>query len=116
VDQNYGGGIPGQCLAHHFSRMHAGPIDRAAEQLLEGDQVVTVVQVQAAEELVGLIAQPRHQIAADSGRGIEQRSDSEGLAIVAPGQFQGRLQAAISRGPEAALLQQHSGAGAKQTA
>jgi hypothetical protein len=37
-----------QGLPQHLSRVHAGPIDSAAKQLFEGNQPVTVIEVQAA--------------------------------------------------------------------
>ena len=35
-------------LAQDLTRVHAGAVDGAAEQLLEGDQAVAVIEVQAA--------------------------------------------------------------------
>ena len=42
------GGIAGQRLLHYLARMHAGAVDGAAEQLIEGDQAMPIVQMQAA--------------------------------------------------------------------
>ena len=37
-----------QSLPQYLSRMHAGPIDGAAKELFEGNEPVTVIEVQAA--------------------------------------------------------------------
>jgi hypothetical protein len=37
-----------QYLSQHLARMHAGAVDRAAEQLLEGNEPMAVIEVQAA--------------------------------------------------------------------
>jgi hypothetical protein len=41
-------GVVQQGLAQHLARVNAGAVDRAAEQLFEGNQPVAVVEVQAA--------------------------------------------------------------------
>src|SRR5207248_11629885 len=41
-----------QRLAQHLAGMHSGAVDGAAKQLLEGDEPVPVVEVQAAEDFV----------------------------------------------------------------
>ena len=48
VRKDYGRGIPAQGLLDDFAGVHAGAIDRAAEQLVKGDQPMPVVEVQAA--------------------------------------------------------------------
>ena len=50
------GGISLQRQLDDLPRMHARAVDGAAEQFLEGDQAVPVVEVQAAERLVAAIA------------------------------------------------------------
>ena len=45
VCDDHGGGVPLQSLLDHLARMHARPVDRAAEQLFEVDQTVTVVEL-----------------------------------------------------------------------
>jgi hypothetical protein len=47
-------------LVAHLHRM-TGAVDSAAEQLLESQDPVPVVQVEAAKQLVGKVAKPRHQ-------------------------------------------------------
>ena len=48
VRKDHRRGVVPQRLPQHLARMHAGAVDRAAEELLEGDQPVAVVEVQAA--------------------------------------------------------------------
>jgi len=48
VRQDYRRGVVRERLAQDLARVHAGTVDGAAEQLLEGDQPVAVIQVQAA--------------------------------------------------------------------
>jgi hypothetical protein len=43
--QDHCGGIVPQCLLHDFARMDRCTVDRAAEQILAGDQRVAVVEV-----------------------------------------------------------------------
>ena len=61
-------GIVRERLAHHLSRMHARAVDGAAKQFVEGDQTVPVIEVEAAEHLVGPIAQLCGQETARFGR------------------------------------------------
>ena len=51
--------------------MHAGAIDGAAEQLLEGNYPVAIVEQQAGEYLVGQVPQAAGKKAAGSGRVVE---------------------------------------------
>ena len=48
VGKNKRSGIVRQSLAQHLTGMHPGTVDRAAKQLLEGDEAVAVVEEQAA--------------------------------------------------------------------
>ena len=48
MGENERRGIVRQSLAQHLPGMHPGTVDRAAEQLLEGDEPVAVVEEQAA--------------------------------------------------------------------
>jgi hypothetical protein len=48
VRKDHRRGVVQQRLPQHLARMDAGAVDRAAEELLEGDQPVAVVEVQAA--------------------------------------------------------------------
>ncbi len=111
VSEDHRCGIAAERLLDDFARMHAGAVDGAAKQLVEGDQAVAVVQVQAAEQLMGLVPQPADQEAVRSGRRIQQRSVAQGLGVVTPRQFQGGLQTAIARRAQAPLGEQGGAVG-----
>ena len=53
--------VVSECLSHDFARVHARPIDGAAEQFLEGDQPMPGIEIEAAEHLEGSIAKLRDQ-------------------------------------------------------
>ena len=57
MGKDHGRRIVGERLPHDLARMNARAVDRAAEQLVERDQAMATVEVQAAEDLVGAIAQ-----------------------------------------------------------
>ena len=48
VREDYGSRVVKQGLPQDLPRMHAGAVDRAAEELLEGNEPVTVIEVQTA--------------------------------------------------------------------
>ncbi len=48
-------GVVEQRLAHDFPGMHDGAVEGAAEELLESDQAVPGIQVEAAKDLVGSV-------------------------------------------------------------
>jgi hypothetical protein len=48
VSEDQGGCIVQQSLAQHLTGMHARAVDGAAEELLEGDQAMPVVEIPAA--------------------------------------------------------------------
>ena len=52
VREDHGGGIVREAAPHYFARVHAGAVDRAAEQLLERDHAVAVVEEHAREHFV----------------------------------------------------------------
>lgn len=83
-----------ECLPHDFARMHAGAVDRAAEELVEGDQAMAVVEVQAAEHLVRPVAQLGDEELGRVARRIQHRLRAQLLLIVSPGDFERRLQSA----------------------
>ena len=68
--------------------MHAGAVDGAAEQLLERQHAVAVVQVQAAEYLVRQVAQARAQVVAAVARVAQAGLFLQLFGQAAPGQFQ----------------------------
>lgn len=77
--QDHGGCIDRQRLLDHFSRVDAGPVNRATEQLLERDDPVPVVEIDAAEQLVFEASERDLQVvfgvsgAADRDAGLELR-------------------------------------------
>lgn len=109
-------GVVGERLAHHFARMHARPVDGAAEELFEGDQPMTVVEVQAAEHFVGPIAQMRGQEGARSIRRDQRGTQAQCFAVVAPGQLEGGLQQRVAGRAHAALPRARFEIGAQQLA
>ena len=102
-------GVVQQRLAQHFARMHAGAVDGAAEQLLERDQPVTVVEVQAAEHLVGAVAQLRQQEGARRLRGGERRPAAQRFAEVPPRELHGGLEHGEARRSDARCVRQRGG-------
>ena len=50
--ENDGCGVDGQCLLDHLARVDAGTINRAAEQFLEVQHAMPVIEIQAAKYLV----------------------------------------------------------------
>ena len=96
--------------------MDARAIDRAAEQLVEGDEPVPIVEVQAAEQLVGLVTQPADQEPMRGGRGIKQWAGAQRLGIVTARQLERRLQATVAGGAQAACGEQGGAIGAQQLA
>ena len=53
VGEDHSGCVVQQGLAEHLTRVHSRHVDGAAKELLEGDQPVTAVEIQTAEDLVG---------------------------------------------------------------
>ena len=51
-----------ECLLHDFARVDRCPIDRAAEQILAGDQPVAVAEVNQSERFKFAVREPRHQV------------------------------------------------------
>lgn len=81
-------GIVAQTGPDHFPRIDIGAVDGAAEQFLEGQYPVAIVQIQAGKHLVGQMSQPGPQKAPAVG-GIGQRGALlQFLAQRPPGQFQ----------------------------
>ena len=76
--QDNGRGVVVQGTHHNFPGMHTGTVDGAAEQFLEGDHAVPVVEIQAAEALMlqvsksGLQKRPGVRRAADGLAGFDR--------------------------------------------
>ena len=79
VGEDHRGRVVIRACAHDFARMDAGAVDGAAEHLLEGDQPVAVVEVQAAEHLVRPVAQLRDQERRGWPPGPERRPGAQRL-------------------------------------
>jgi hypothetical protein len=52
VVEDHGRGIVRESRLHDLARMNRGAVDRAAEEILNGDQAMAAVQVQCAENFV----------------------------------------------------------------
>ena len=62
VDQDHGGGVMSQGLLYDLSRVDAGRVDGAAEQLLEADHAVLAVEKYGTEHLVLVVLQQDLQV------------------------------------------------------
>ena len=96
VDQNQGCRVPRERVLDDLSRMDTRAVDRAPEELLEGDHAVSIVEIDHAENLVRQIAQPRPQEFACRSRVRERRADHHELLIVPTRQLEGGLKRGIS--------------------
>ncbi len=92
MGENDSRGVVEKHPPHHLPRMDAGPVDSAAEQLLEADDTMTVVQEQAGEHLAGVRPQPCLQKIAGTIGAVQHRLTFQGGFQVAPAQFQRRLE------------------------
>ena len=99
--ENHGGCIVQQRLAQHLARVNLRAVDRAAKQLLEGDQAMAVVEVKAAEHFIGTITQLRLQEAERRLRCRQRLSGTQFLVQVTAGEFDGRLDGCIARRSDA---------------
>ena len=53
--------VMSESLSYDLAGVHARPVDRAAKQLLEGDQPMPGIEIEAAEHLEGSIPKLRDQ-------------------------------------------------------
>jgi hypothetical protein len=72
--QDHCGGIVLECLLDDFARVDRCPIDRAAEQILAGDQAMTVVEVDQSERFEFAVREPRHQVVPGPLRRVQLRA------------------------------------------
>src|SRR6056297_2014546 len=98
--QDQRGGILRQGALDDLARVDAGAVDGAAEQFLEKNHAVAVVQVQAAEHLVRQVPETRPEEPSHGIRGAEGRAPSYGFLEVAPGELQSRLKLGVFHRPE----------------
>src|SRR5215470_3824459 len=109
-------GIVRQSLAQHLPGVHPRTVDRAAEQLLEGDEAVAVVEEQTAEDFVGPIAQLRNEKSPRGFGSAERRPYAQRLAEMSPGELQRRFQNGIARRSDSRLRATALGFGIQQHA
>ena len=96
VGEDHRGRIAAQSLLDHFARMDARPVDGAAEQLLERDHAVAIVQVDAAEHLVGKVPQAHSNELTRGARIGQRRSGQHELLVVPSGQLERCLQGYVA--------------------
>jgi len=74
--------IAGQRLLDDLARVDAGPVDRTAEELVEAEYPVAVVEEETAEELVRQIAEPGFQEPLGVRRTLQRlANDQAGLEV-----------------------------------
>lgn len=114
VREYYRSRVATQGLLDHLTRMHARAIYRAAKQFIEGDQSMTIVEVQTAKQLIRLIAQAGDEKAMGGSRGVEQRAGAQRLGVVSARQFERGLQTTVPGRTQAAQRQQRCPVSAEQ--
>ena len=87
VRQHHGGGVVVQGPQHHLARVHRGLTERAAKQLLHGNQVVLAVQKQHGKHLVLAVCQVQLQIVFHGLGAVKQRALLQLLGGGAAGQL-----------------------------
>src|SRR5262245_8688767 len=85
-----------QCLPDDFTRMDTGAVDGAAKHLFEMDESVTVVEVQAAEHLVGSITQLRGEELPRGRGGVQCGTGAKRLAVVAARELERRHERGVA--------------------
>ena len=87
VGQDHGGGVDGQRLLDDLARVDARAIDGAAEQLVETQHAMPVVEKQAAEDLVPEVAHVRLEERLCVGGAADGLAAGQRLCKVAPRQL-----------------------------
>ena len=95
------GTVPLQRLLDDFARIHARPVDCAAEHLLELDQPVPVVEIETAKYLVFQVPEAGDQILARCAGTCERGPRAQGLGELPVRDFDRGLQLRVARRPEA---------------
>ena len=89
VREDHRGGVVRQATPHDFARMHAGAVDRAAEQFLEGDHAMAVVEEQAGEHLVRIARARRDlQVVGAAPGSVSASAVSQFGVEIAPAEFE----------------------------
>src|SRR5215469_3210725 len=83
--------------------MYAGAVDRAAEELLERNQPMPVVEIQAAEYFVRSVAKLRHEKGARRFGSRQCRSETQRFTKMSPRELESRLENRVARGPDSRL-------------
>jgi len=94
VRKDHCGRVVRERLPHDFTRVHAGAVDGAAEEFVEGDQTMPAVEMQAAEHLVWPVAQLGDEEFRRVVRRVEHRLRAQLLLVVPPCDFERGLQTA----------------------
>src|SRR5215469_17431253 len=105
-----------QYLPQHLARVHAGAVDRAAEELLEGNEPMAVIEIEAAEYFVGAITQLGHEKGAGRVRCCERRSKSQRFAEMASCELQRRFEYRVAGRPNPGLCEAPLSVGVEQRA
>lgn len=101
VGEDYGRRVDLQGLFDDFPGVDAGAVDRAAEQLLERQDTMPVIQIKAAEQLMREVPEFRHQKCFGIGRTADGVPDWQGLFVIAPCEFRYGLENAETHAAEA---------------
>lgn len=96
VGEDYGRRIDLQGLLDDFPGVDTGAVDSAAEQLLERQDTMAVIQVQAAEQLVRQVPEPGHQKSFGVRRAANGVTYRQALLVIAPGKLRDGLEYAKS--------------------
>src|SRR5580658_7322445 len=86
-----------------LARMHARTVDRAAEQLLEVDEAVALVEIQAAKYFVLEVAELRGEKIAGRPRAGQGGSGAQRLRQLPPCDFGNGLNLGVANGSEPGL-------------
>ncbi len=87
VGQDDRGSIDVECLLDELPRMDTRSINRAAEQFLELQDAVTVVQIQATKHLVGPVPQARLQEGLGVRGAPDRRTPRQRFLEITPREF-----------------------------
>ena len=116
VREDHRCGIVGERLLDHFARVDAGAIDGAAEHFAQRDHAVAVVEHQAGEDFVLVVAQLRLQVTHRLRRARQAIAAREIFGEVAPRDFECGLQQHELGGAEALATAQAVAAGVEYAA
>jgi len=116
VRQNDRRGVDGEGFFDDFSRIDTGAIYRPPKHLVETQHPVTVVQIQATEQLVAQVPHPRLQESTRVIRAADSLAGWQGLFKVTPGEFRQRPENGCFGGTDAAFRSKCGRIGLQQLA